>query len=380
MQAHLSKPCPSFAGVLAYPRRHDASEHEVATQAAIALRISALLGVPLADQARPSRAAPDKPLYYVPDRTLVGLRRAAVMGIHGPDHLYGGVVPHGFVATKAITHGLPASSARAPRGWAAGLSERLEGLTLPGYTVFCKEDALLAGRRLLQRGPLRLKPVAATAGRGQVLARDEAQLRIALGRQCERGVARIGLVLEENLVEVATYSVGWLRVAGLEASYVGRQSLTRDNQGQRVYGGSRLRCARGGMAALAALPDLTEDEQTAITLARRYDEAVWRAYPDILASRRNYDIAFGHNEAGDPRAGVLEQSWRSGGASMAELAALQALLLSPGRSTVWAETRERYGEQEPEPASERCIYRGRDRRVGFITKSGGIVEDADGNP
>src|SRR5262245_18484571 len=45
------------------------------------------------------------PLFFVPDDTLL-LDEAACLGIRSPTDLYGGVVPHLFVKTKAITHGL----------------------------------------------------------------------------------------------------------------------------------------------------------------------------------------------------------------------------------------------------------------------------------
>jgi hypothetical protein len=368
-QSVSSSPC-----VAAYPCRRSATQHETASQTALAQRVAAMLGLPLADNHRPTRNRYAPNLFYVPDRTLVGLQRARTLGVTGPQDLFGGVVPHSFVATKSITHGLPAAESAAPPGWNRDLGARLQELTLPGYTVFNARDAWLAGRLLLRNGPLRLKPSAGVAGRGQVVVHDESELEAALRAQPAREMAALGLVLEEDLADVVTYSVGWLVLAGVELSYVGTQTLTRDNQGHCVYGGSRLRCARGGRDALQAL-DLTEDERCAICLASRYDEEVSAAYPSLLASRRNYDVAMGHNAAGEPRAGVLEQSWRAGGASIAELAALQALVASPRLASVCAETRERYGEAEPEPVPERCIYRGVDSKVGFITKSGGIVED-----
>src|SRR5262245_44072441 len=45
------------------------------------------------------------PLFFVPDDTLL-LDEASRLGIHSSNDLYGGVVPHLFVKTKAITPGL----------------------------------------------------------------------------------------------------------------------------------------------------------------------------------------------------------------------------------------------------------------------------------
>jgi Protein of unknown function (DUF3182) len=55
-------------------------------------------------------------VYFVPDDTLM-LDEAACLGICSPNDLFGGVVPHPFVKTKAITHQLVDNSADCPMGW-----------------------------------------------------------------------------------------------------------------------------------------------------------------------------------------------------------------------------------------------------------------------
>ncbi|MFY1854801.1 DUF3182 family protein [Achromobacter xylosoxidans] len=363
--------------VVAYPRRARASEHEVASHDALAARLAALLGGRHVPDYRPSRHRGGPVPYYVPDRSIAGAARAAILGIAGVADLYGGVVPHAFVATKSISHGLTRPDAPAPAGWVASLADALGDAVLAGYTAFRPEDALAGGLRLLQRGPVRLKPADATAGRGQEVASDADALRQALERQCARTMGRLGLVIEEDLDEVETCSVGWSKVGKMEIAYVGTQSLTPDNAGCLVYGGSELRVARGGFDALRRL-DLADRERRAIDLACQYDAAVSAAYPALIASRRNYDVAFGLGADGRPRAGVLEQSWRAGGASIAELAAMQAFALSPALREVRAATRERYGADEPAPITQRLVFHGHDAAVGPISKSGGILEAADG--
>ena len=374
----MSRSRPDSAGtVAAYPRRAAASEHDIASQEALALRVAALLGRRFAPDFRPTRNRGEAPPYYVPDRSITSLARAAKLGITRAADLFGGVTPHAFVATKSITHGVVDAQARVPQGWARSLAGALEEVVLRGFTAFTLEDAYRAGERLLQEGAFRVKPADATAGRGQIVVRNAQELRAALSEQDAASVRRLGLVLEEDLAQIETYSVGWVRVGKLEASYVGTQCLTPDNNGVSVYGGSNLTVARGGFDELRAL-NLTDEERQAVDLSCRYDTAVSTAYPDFFASRRNYDVGVGRNARGEPRAGVLEQSWRAGGASIAELSALQAFMLSPSLKSVSAFTRERYGADEPPPTSEQYVYRGEDSAVGMITKSGGILEDDDG--
>ena len=360
--------------VVPYPRAQAPSEHELASQDQLARRIAALLDLDPEPAYRPALRPRYGSVYYVPARTIIGRARASTLGIDGETDLYGGVVPHAYVATKSITHPLINARARAPSSWSRRLGEMLEGVTLAGYTAFSLADAQRAGVTLLARGPIRVKQVEANAGRGQEVVANAAELEAALGRLQEPVVRSLGLVLEENLASLETYSVGTLRIGTLDAAYVGTQSLTSDNRGEQVYGGSRLRVVRGGWDALLA-QTTHPDERLAIQQARVYDSAVQTCYPALLASRRNYDVAIGEDEAGDKRAGVLEQSWRAGGASIAEIAALEAFAENPTLQTVQSYTQERYGQPQVQPPRGHLTFHAYDSTVGFISKSGGLSPD-----
>ncbi|HYG44164.1 MAG TPA: DUF3182 family protein [Bordetella sp.] len=364
--------------VVAYPRRLGACTHDVASHRALAEKLASVLGCPCATHYQPPQKPAGRPgkIYYVPAMTL-GTPAAARLGIRTESHLFGGVVPYDFVASKAITHPLPeGAQAPAPAGWSLEMGARLQDAVLAGYTVFSAEDALHAGTLLLRDGPVRLKPVQATAGRGQVKISDETTLREAVRAQDVNELAQCGLVLEEHLDEVVTYSVGTVRLPGLEASYVGTQQLTQDNEGQSVYGGSDMLFVRGGFDALAARhwpPPL----QQAIALARRYDAMVQECYPEFFASRRNYDVAEGRGSAGECRRGVLEQSWRAGGASMAEACALEVFSRDPALQKVRARTAETYGDNDARAPEATIVYDDDDPQVGRISKSAGVVRHGD---
>src|SRR6059058_1810093 len=53
-------------------------------------------------------------IFFVPDDVLVR-EEASALGVRGLNDVYGGVVPHPFVKTKAITHQLIDSDAQRPR-------------------------------------------------------------------------------------------------------------------------------------------------------------------------------------------------------------------------------------------------------------------------
>jgi len=121
-------------------------------------------------------------------------------------------------------------------------------------------------------------------------------------------------------------------------------------------------------AGLLERIDMPDAARTAIAQARRFDAAVAAAYPGFFASRRNYDIARGIDANGRAHAGVLEQSWRIGGASGAEIAALKIFKACPGDRVVHASTWETYGPDPVVPAGACVCYHGVDARAGELTK------------
>lgn len=181
--------CPNYA---------DAGSHQCVTLAQIARKVAAVAGYAFAGAfetcgAERTPEAKALPFYFVPLDTVVGLDQAARLGIQGAADLFGGVVPFAFVSTKAITHGLVAPGAAAPEGWCGGFAERTQDAVLPGFTTFSREDAALAGRRLLEDGPVRLKSLAGSAGWAsrwwQTLPRSTAHWRKWTGRRSKRTVS-----------------------------------------------------------------------------------------------------------------------------------------------------------------------------------------------
>lgn len=358
--------------VAVFPVKKVISCHESATLLEIARRLAVVMGVGCAgmheggDRVTGAR-------YFVPSDTLVGLKRARALGIRGEEDFFGGVVPYAFVASKAITHG-SARLGHEPPGWSHEFARRVADATLNGVTVFSLSNAVRAAETLLPAGPLRIKPVLATAGRGQILVRNAAELRLALAQQDEDVVRRVGLVLEEHLEDVSTYSVGQIRVGKTVASYCGTQGTTSDRAGLSVYGGSRLTFARGDFSALLAL-DLPEQARLAVRLAQVYDAAAQACFPGFLASRRNYDVAQGLDARGTRRIGVLEQSWRVGGASSAEVLALEAFCADARLRTVSARSVELHGEGHVIPADAAIFYYGTDRELGRLIKFARLEND-----
>ena len=363
-----------------------ASAHETATQREIARRLASLLGYRFDDGPRgggPDGTGSDGPgsdgTYWLPNETVVGEAAARRLGLRGRHDLFGGYVPRAFVATKAITHPRVSPDAPVPEGWSDTFARRVDDGTLAGFTAFTRPDALAAARTLLALGPVRLKPVTGTGGRGQRTCASIDDVERALDELSEQafpaGPGPGGLVVEQDLVDVATLSVGLVDVPGLVASYVGTQRTTPDNSGEPGYGGSTLAVTRGGFEAIAA-QDWPAPVRAALAAARAYDEAAHACFPGFFASRRNYDVVVGRDARGRTRCGVLEQSWRVGGASPAEVVALAALHADPGRATMRATCVERFGAGVEPPDGAQVFYDGVDDVAGPLLKYAWCQADA----
>ena len=192
--------------------------------------------------------------YYVPAETLSRDQHPDEAAAWTVDDLFGGVVPYAFVATKAIVHGLRTTGSPAPEHWCHRFSESVRELVPNGLIAFSLLDALRAGTQMLERGALRIKPAWASGGRGQLVVSSPIELNAALSLFEEDEVATHGLVLEENLVDPITYSIGTVSLGEVNASYYGTQRVTNDNFGAVVYGGSDLIVYRGDFEALLRRP------------------------------------------------------------------------------------------------------------------------------
>jgi hypothetical protein len=307
------------------------------------------------------------PLYYVPNDTLIGAETLRRLGIRSERDLFGGVAPYSFVATKAISHPLVDPRAQSPVGWSHNFARCVGDALLPGFTAFALSDARRAGVELLKQGPVRVKSPRGVGGRGQTVACNRKELEAMLRQLDPAELAVDGVVLEMNLVHVATYSVGQVRMGNHLATYYGTQRLTTNNQGETVYGGSDLTVVRGDYDALLRW-DLPPEARLAVMQACQYDAAATREFPGLLASRRNYDVAQGLDAQGQWRSGVLEQSWRIGGASGAEVAALEAFASDPTLTVVHAQTVEHFGTGHEPPLHATVHFHGRDERIGPIAK------------
>lgn len=349
-----------------------ANGHEAATLDALARRIAHLRGAEYAGLFD-ADASPPRDAYLVPESTLLRSQLAG-LDVHAPADLFGGVVPRRFVATKLVSHPAVRPGAHVPDGWDHALAGRLAQAVLPGFSVFRISDALEAYERLSELGGVRFKLARGIGGNGQRRLARRADLDDALDALPDGELERHGASLEQDLGDTVTYSIGVVECDGHSIAYHGTQRAVARPDGHEAYAGSTLDVVRGGLdELLSGLAASRGDDPAqagllrAVRQARRYDIEMQRAFPGFFASRRNYDVVAGLDGDGTRRSGVLEQSWRIGGASPAELVAMEAFAADPALARVRASCHEVYGDCDPPPGAV-VHYRDDEPRLGALTK------------
>jgi hypothetical protein len=127
---------PKTAVALLDTREHT-SDHEHAVQLKLADGLAQLLNLPRAQLRQPP--TDDAHYYYLATDTLIDPARYAPLGIHSERDLFGGLVSHPYMATKAISH--PCPPGKLPAGLDGCVRPGCQQRLAAGYTVFSKDDA-----------------------------------------------------------------------------------------------------------------------------------------------------------------------------------------------------------------------------------------------
>lgn len=327
------------------------SRHVVASVEAIAARLAKLTGARLGSTAQHFDDA-DR-TFFVPTFSLIRQSHPEL----DANQFWGGCVDQEFMTTKLATHPAWAEEDALPTGWKPQFARDLEGAALIGFSVFSYDHAARAGAFLLDKRKIRLKDPYASGGKKQSVVQNNHELEAFLRSLPESDFSR-GMVIEEDIENSSTYSVGQISLTGLTMSYLGRQYSANDRSGESVYAGSRLYVVRGDWEALRTRLRMPVAHRI-IESARRYDSAAEQHF-GLVASRKNYDVLVGPVTEDGFCCGVLEQSWRVGGASPAEILALEALTADNSVSALKVVVRETYGAAPQLAADDFVVYAGED--------------------
>ena len=226
------------------------------------------------------------------------------------EDLFGGVVPfrsspprRSRIRFQAARHFDPAVGARRFRAYVKSYCPDL---------AHSRARTRAAARLLLASGPVRLKRGRSIGGRGQAVI--EALDDPVFDTLDETELRTYGLVVEPNLADLTTFSVGQVCVGDLRLvlRHAEGDTITRVKLVRRLGSSRRARRLR----RLERL-DFPPQVRIAIEQAKAFDAAAQDEFDGLFASRRNYDVLRGRDASGRWLSGVLEQSWRSASAARA---------------------------------------------------------------
>lgn len=288
---------------------------------AIAHRIAGILDGEVIQDGRDVSA----PTFVVP-YAAVTTAAAREHRISGNGDVYGGIVRESEQADKAALHKLIRTDAQYPNWYSPRFADSITQMTLPGFTAFSVEDAMQAFYALTRSGmTVRCKDPSNTGGVGQAKVETGDELEAFVSEFCN-GIARKGVVIETDVTDPSTATVGRLDLLGQHYSWFGRPYDVQHG-GQTRFGGNELTVVRGGFDAL--LPHISE---RADVVAIEQSAHVLSAYDrfGVVIPRGALDVVQGTTENGGFVSGITDPSFRPSGSSAAELKAVEALSAHPG--------------------------------------------------
>lgn len=350
------------------------SEADQMTQQLLSQRLATLLNLQLVTPKEPF--APDSlepsECFYVPNHTLLP-QEADALSIKSLHDLYGGVVPYAFLLNKTLSHPIHHLSMDSPEGWNNDLALALQPYVLKGRSAFNTQDALWTAEGLIHNGPLRIKLASANAGRGQWIVNNHEEVVDLLNQAQYQPFFEQGVIFEEALHNTVTFTIGQTEIGNHIISYCGEQEVTMDLKDQPAYGGSAISVVRGGYDQLESAL-IFDQHKEALRLVQQYERHIFNAFPQIYASRRNYDVLQGTNANGHKCLSVIDHSWELGGASMAELLALEAFAADSSLHRIRTWTKERYVSVKDTIKTSNQIYCVAPEQSGWLVKSAGIEQ------
>ncbi len=296
--------------------------------------------------------------YLLPHKPI-SLEEGRQFGIINPDQIFGAVIEP-IYAEKSIFHKTVPNAkfvpSKFPHEFATFLNDK--GIVLIGYTAFSIEDVEKAYDLITDAGyAVRVKHPLGSSSTKQFRAKSKKQVLDFVRSEEVATLRKFGMILEVNLLnpndkraDVEGFSGGWTQLEGNIYSYLGRQMFAETGTTDR-YIGTRLQMVRGSVDNLGEVADSLVYQDVYRQL-EKVAEAT-KLLPYLIGSRMNFDFIYGVREGIDgiildesPSVYVVEQSFRVGGASGAELVGIEYLKNNHEEASVTAVSRVHYGKEE----------------------------------
>ncbi len=283
-------------------------------------------------------------------------------GITGEGDVYGGIVRDLAHADKAILHELPEQRSSHPLWYSRAFAKSVGGVVLPGFTSFSVKDATRAFDVMQDRGlAARFKDPSSTGGIGQFLVRSRDELEEALTPYKDK-IPEVGAVLEADLEDHQTVTVGYVDMNGHPYSWYGRPYDVQHN-GMTRFGGNELTVVRGAIKNLMRFATDPRDH-----LAIRQAAHVFDAYSLLGATitRATLDAVQGTGSNGEFLSGITDPSLRPSASSAAEIRAVEAFIANPDAEVVKTRLTYDYNKTIPTDGSAGELFVGHDRMNIFV--------------
>ncbi len=316
-----------------------------------------ILHIPYGGIAEPSRET-----YSLHGGSLTP-RKAAQLAIAGANDLYGAVVTDAEQIHKSMFH--PSISGKDTSSFhSADLARGLEKTeaVLPGVTAFRPEDLVDYLREMQGTGKkYRLKIPNASDGEGQHGGiTTVAELRKGMQLVGTQRIGIDGIVLEEEIIDPQTISVGSVVLGGEVYSFHLRQKdeviAEGDKKRTRYLGAENIVVSRGSLSDIS----LTEGspEEIAREKAATFEQ-LYQGHLNPTLSRWSVDVVMNDRQAGitDLTAG------RVGGTDPGLVLAVRELHNDPKLKTVTADVTLDYGKQKDVPEGAWVFINKRDLRA-----------------
>ncbi|MGH7158365.1 MAG: DUF3182 family protein [Candidatus Saccharimonadales bacterium] len=326
---------------------------------AVAEHLAALLGgqvCGLQDSAREQ--------YHVPHAALIR-EESQEKGITSENDLFGGVVEIASHRDKAILHPTVKDCERKNEWHSSEFAKLVSSAVLPGFSVFSSADSQKAFQELEDQGyTVRCKDPTRDGSGGQWIIKDSGHLEQIIAGLPADQISEQGIVLEPNLFDPQTLSVGQIYLDGKFYSYFGHQESTTSPKGNSTYGGTTLTMVRGTFETLA-----TTSSEPIIRRAVQQAKTVYDAYSiyEPIISRANFDVVRGEAKNNQILSGVVDQSLRIGGATPAEVLAIEALKAQPSAQQVTSRVTIRWNPESTPVGPNEIIFFDHPRKRDLAT-------------
>lgn len=294
--------------------------------------IAQLLGIPYRGYAFDSVAEPN--LYIVTSKTLTKETAAKKFGSSSSADFYGLAVGDINDVGKAILH--PTHATRTPSFYRADFAEKVRRFVLPGLSCFSPLDAQTAYHEYANNGfDLRFKVANESDGNGQYKIDNPNHLKDVIDQ--ERKALKEGVVIEANLNDPNTISLGFVQIGQQQYSFIAHQKNTQPNaEGQSKYLGANVTVVRGPMEVFLKDKDLSMLENTAALQAIEFNQLYQQTFRPY-ASRLSYDVVTGFDNHGNTLSGVTDITGRVGGTCPALMVSLLAMQEDPSIQKAFTE-------------------------------------------